>query len=247
MLLILSFVICLVLTKVANVSGFRVAETFYPALAFLDPDRVFIELILHHLFQALIALGAIMIFRRRYKIGWEVFGFSWQQFPSALRAVMIFVVIWTVIQVSLSVLWIYVLKREFSLPFNPTLWNTAGRMLFQLGFSGLSEELLYRALNLTVLLFFARKAFAKENVATAWAVILSLLIFMVDHVNFTLHPTFAITYINWPQQVTLSIFGLFYAWIFLRFRTIYAPMLAHSLLNCVIELSAVLLFVTYPI
>lgn len=148
---------------------------------------------------------------------------------------------------SFSAAWIYLLKWEYSLPFNPTLWNTAGRMLFQLGFSGPSEELLYRSLNLGVLLYFARKAIANRGAATGLAVVLSIVIFMVDHINFTLTPAFAITYFNWAQQVTALIFGLFYAWLFLRYRTVFAPMVAHSLLNCVIELSAILLFLTYPL
>ena len=245
--LILAFGLCLVFTKAANLLGFRVAEILYPLFSGLDPDRVFVELMIHHVFQGILAIGAIVVAGKLFNIKKEEFGFSRKQLPAALRAVFIFLLIWTVIQVSLSSAWIYLLKWEFSLPFNPTLWNATGRMLFQLGFSGPSEELLYRSLNLAVLLYFARRAFAKRGAATGLAVFLSVVIFMLDHINFTLQPAFAITHINWAQQATVLVFGFFYAWLFLRYRTVYAPMVAHSLLNCVIELSAVLLFVTYPL
>jgi uncharacterized protein len=245
--LVAAFGLCLIFTKAANLLGFQVAEALYPLFSSLDPDRVFIELMIHHVFQGILAIGAIVLAGKFFHLRKEEFGFSRNQLPAALRAVFSFLLIWTVIQVSLSVAWIYLLKWEFSLPFNPTLWNTTGRILFQLGFSGPSEELLYRSLNLAVLLYFARKALASHRLATGLAVALSVVIFMVDHINFTLHPALAITHINFAQQGTTLIFGLFYAWLFLRYRTIYAPMVAHSLLNCVIELSAVLLFVTYPL
>lgn len=241
------FILCLIFTKAANVLGFQLAEALYPLVSSLDPERVFVELMIHHMFQGILAMGAILTVGGLFDLRMEDFGFSRKHLSAALRAVLIFLLFWTVIQVSLSSAWIYLLKWEYSLPFNPTLWNTTGRMLFQLGFSGPSEELLYRSLNLVLLLYFARRAISNPRAATGVAVFLSVVIFMLDHINFTLQPEFAITHFNWAQQVTALVFGLFYAWLFLRYRTVYAPMVAHSLLNFVIELSAILLFLTYPL
>jgi membrane protease YdiL (CAAX protease family) len=64
---------------------------------------------------------------------------------------------------------------------------------------------------------------------------------MFDHINFSIRP-FAITHFNALQQLTCLLFGVFYAWHFLRFKNYYAIVLAHGLLNVFIWLSALLLF-----
>jgi uncharacterized protein len=245
--ILLTGFICFLFTKSVNVSGFEVGSLVYPFFAGLDPDRVFVELMVHHSWQALLAWVSIFVWRRRYGLEWQSFGFTTKGLAAAFPYVLRFLAAWALLQFVVSWLWVYALQWEFTFPYAPTQSNVLGKTCFQLFFSGPSEELLYRALNLTVLLQVARSTWPQRlPLGTTLAVGLSVIIFMGDHINFILTPVPHITHLNLLQLATCLVFGLFYAWLFLRFRTIFAPMLAHSLLNVVIELSGAVIFWTYP-
>ncbi len=78
----------------------------------------------------------------------------------------------------------------------------------------------------------------------SWAAVIVVTVcFMFGHVNFELSP-FRLTYFNWLQQVTVVIFGIFYAFLFVRTRSLVGPILAHNLLNGVVVTISLLVILT---
>jgi membrane protease YdiL (CAAX protease family) len=80
-----------------------------------------------------------------------------------------------------------------------------------------------------------KRAGYSDKANTIIAVVVSILIFMLGHVNIRFNP-FRVENFNLLQQVTVFTFGGFYAYLFLRTRSLLGPMLAHNWLNGVIVL-----------
>jgi len=80
-----------------------------------------------------------------------------------------------------------------------------------------------------------KRAGYSEKQNTIIAVVVSILIFMLAYVNFGFNP-FKIYNFNLLQQITVITLGAFYAYLFLKTRSLVGPMLAHNWLNGVIVL-----------
>jgi len=81
-------------------------------------------------------------------------------------------------------------------------------MAFQFLFSWTREELLFRAMVITPIIFYRLKnSFSKKKISLIAAGI-GTIIFILAHINFTINP-FRITYFNLLQQITCFIFGVF--------------------------------------
>jgi membrane protease YdiL (CAAX protease family) len=105
--------------------------------------------------------------------------------------------------------------------------------------SGTSEEILFRALVIITMLSVGKRAGYSDKASTIIAVVVSILIFMLGHVNIRINP-FRVENFNLLQQVTVITFGGFYAYLFLKTKSLLGPMLAHNWLNGVIVLIGLL-------
>ena len=103
---------------------------------------------------------------------------------------------------------------------------------------------MYRALTITMLGIIWKNIIPKDKIRNLCLIAVSTLIFMFDHINFTF-PSFQITYINYWQQITVLIFGLFYGWLFIKYKSVYFPMLAHNVLNGVITILTLILYLIF--
>lgn len=231
-------------STVTSRAGFNVGNFVYKTLRRLDPGNTWLVNSVHHVFQAALAFLLVFLFAQGRHIPLSRFAFRKEGFKTALKPVLVAVLIWTLIQFSFSYLHIYILKLEFSLPYIITPFNVLSYLAFQVFLSGTSEEILFRALIMLgiyeLLNDFTDKRRSLVSAAIATAV------FMAGHINIRFYP-FEIIHFNPAQQATCLIFGLFYAWLVLRYRNIYAAMLAHNLLNGVISIVSYLLFVSYPL
>lgn len=105
--------------------------------------------------------------------------------------------------------------------------NLCGTLGFQLLLSGPSEELLFRALPVTLLAGAMGKKERGRGISAE--VIIAALLFSIAHVNWSFYPA-AVSF-DWIQLVTALVLGLVYGVVYQRTRSILYPMLMHSISN----------------
>ena len=228
------------LTTVISGVSYNLAEQVASPLMRFDPDQAFLVISIHHVFQAIAAflLIALLALVLRKKV--PDFGFNKNELRFSIRSVLLFCGVWFVIQFALS----YLLTRsgvvDASFAYPLTARNFIGNFLFEVLLSGTSEEILFRAMTIPLMVLVFRTFMKKETTANIVAIACATLIFMLAHINFNLHP-FAITHFNLAQQITCLIFGAFYGWLMVKTKSVVGPMLAHNLLNGVITLCSLLI------
>ncbi len=237
----LLLIVGMLVAKTINVTSFHVADRLYPAVSALDPDDVYLYITLHHVIQLFITLVVMFIATKKWSsVTFHTFGFSANEWRWSLKWVFLFCLAWSIVQFGVG----YVLVKN-GLSADPgyplTARNLGGMLAFQVFLSGTSEEIMFRGLVMTALIAGWRSLFLSRR-ALGWAAIIgATLVFMFDHINFSLSPL-AVTYFNPLQQGTALIFGLFYGALFWKTQSLVGPILAHGLLNGIITLSGTLLF-----
>jgi membrane protease YdiL (CAAX protease family) len=114
---------------------------------------------------------------------------------------------------------ILLLKLRVDIGFPLNFRNFIGRFLFQILISGTSEEIMFRALVITTMIYFWRSFISKEKQLCISVILFSTLIFMFDHINFSLFPL-RIIHFDILQQLTTLIFGVFYGYLLLKTKCI---------------------------
>jgi hypothetical protein len=143
----LAFIALFLVQVFAGKSGWFVADLF--SYDSFDPDHLFARLSVHHIVQMLIALAVIMVLSKLIKAD---FGFWLRDFKKGVRYFLIFTAVIAVIALIYHIL-MYVLGQGLAYDFPLTKRNVLGTLGFQLFLSGTSEEILYRALPVTVLVY----------------------------------------------------------------------------------------------
>ncbi len=234
----------LLVTRLISDVSFSLADSVLPVFGPIDPDGAFLYITLHHVFQAGMSVGCIAVMVKVLRVSYSDFGFNHRQWRYAIKRVIQFCVAWFIVQGSIVL--VLMLSGTEPAPFNfpLTIKNFTAYFLFQVLLSGTSEEILYRSLVIIPLMAFCRKAGFGEKWASILSVFIATLCFMVGHINFAFDP-FRITYFNLAQQITVVIFGLFYAYLFVKTRSLIGPILAHNWLNGVIVIISLLSMVVF--
>jgi membrane protease YdiL (CAAX protease family) len=237
----LLIIIGMITAKLINQISFFIANKVYPHLYIFDPDKVFIYISIHHIAQLGITLMIILIWTAlRPDISFRSVGFNFHQYKFNLKWVLIFALMWFIIQFSAG----YLITRN-GISADPgyplTTRNIIGIYAFQFLLSGTSEETMYRGLIMSLMLIAWEPLFDKDWKSGLVAIAGSTLVFMFDHVNFSIFPL-AITYFNLLQQVTVLVFGFFYGFLYWKTRSLFGAILGHGLLNVIIISSGFLLF-----
>ena len=212
----------------------------YPVYRGIDPDNAFIYYYLHHIFQAIVFLALILAASKLFHLKFRDFGFNLRQYKASIKYALIFVAVWAVIQFVVGYLMVCS-GTQFDMGFPVNARNVTGYFLFEVLFSGTSEELFFRGLIITVLLQIAQKYIRNERYIYILAILVSTVIFMAGHIAFELFP-FQVTYINAIQQITVVIAGSFYGIIFLKTKSLLGPIIMHNLLNGVITICSLLFY-----
>jgi len=113
--------------------------------------------------------------------------------------------------------------------------NIAGEFGFQLLLSGPSEEILFRALPITVLIYSFRES--KTIIRIKWLEIsleniIAALFFTLVHVRWSLNP-FSVS-ASWIQLTLSMVLGLWYGIAYKESKSIIYPMAMHSVWNVVV-------------
>lgn len=206
------------------------AHKVYPFLSSLDPDGVFLWLIIHHVFQALLAVVLMKLWLTRRLAD---YGFNLNDWRRSLRIFFWFCLIYLVPVFFVNVLPHLVSGNPpwFAYPLNQR--NMIGFLGFEYLMSGTGEEPLFRGFAIVLLSQSWRRVFRIWRIEISSAGLLATALFMLAHVNFTIIP-FEITYISWPQQVWALGLGLYYAVVFQKTKSLLCPVLSHGYSNGII-------------
>jgi len=212
----------LLLLGVPRLSGLIVSLISYQAI---DPDGAYAWISVHHIVMALIFILIIMFIGLIKPLE---FGFGWGNKEIGKKYVRSFTLIFGV--GSLVSHLIMILTNSFQqFPYPLSATNIIGQLSFQLLLSGTAEELVFRAFAMTMLaLVIKGRVF---NGKVSMANILAAVIFGVAHVGFSFAP-FSLSY-N-PIQVILAIvLGFFYGDCYEKSKSMYYPMMMHSISNVI--------------
>ncbi|MDZ7792960.1 MAG: CPBP family intramembrane glutamic endopeptidase [Spirochaetia bacterium] len=209
--------------------GKIVANNFASFFSVIESDRIFVYPMIHHLVQALIPLVIILVLCK--KIPLRDWGFQIGNKKKGIKSVLWISVGWLLINILIIYLGIFkgmISQVYYDVTNNRNLF---GEFIFRL-FSGPSEELLFRAFPIKLLLIagFSQKTdiFGFEITKAG---IIAAIIFSLAHIHYTIYPTIAITNIDFLLLVTTLGFGLIYAIVFQKTKSIYYPMIIHSIVN----------------
>ena len=103
--------------------------------------------------------------------------------------------------------------------------NVLGTLGFQLFLSGTSEEILFRALPITVL----GGVIGKDKKGYAFIIVIASVLFSAAHIQWTLFPV-SLTF-SWFQLIYAFILGIAYGLTYVKSESIIYPMIMHGLSN----------------
>ncbi|PKM90686.1 MAG: hypothetical protein CVU87_01610 [Firmicutes bacterium HGW-Firmicutes-12] len=212
----------LILLGVPRLSGMIASFFNYQAI---DPDGAYAWISVHHIVQALIFIIIIVLLNMLRPLK---YGFGWGNKEVGKKYVLSFTLIFGAGSLASHLLMI--LTSSFQhFAYSLTATNIIGQLSFQLLLSGPSEELIFRAFAITMLaLVIKNRVF---NGKASAANIIAAVIFGLAHMSFSFAP-FAVSY-N-PFQVVLSfVLGFFYGDCYEKSKSIYYPMMMHSISNVV--------------
>jgi uncharacterized protein len=237
----------LALTRLISEIAWLFARPIVESLRSFDPDGSFLSISLHHIWQGLFAFLAILLLGRMFRISLTEFGFNLNEWRYAVRLVLQFSLFWFFVQGVMGFLMVSsggpsAFLAFFNFPL--TAWNLGGYFAFQLLLSGTSEEILFRALVMTPLLVYGKRAGLADKPTALLAAGIATLIFMLAHIKIAFNPL-RVTHFNLFQQLASLGFGIFYAFLFLRTRSILGPILAHNLLNAVVVIVGLILLLVF--
>lgn len=216
-----------IIQQLASRLGGIVASLFTYEL--IDVDNVFAWITTHHIVQMIIAIIIITIVHLIYRAD---FGFKIGDYKTGLQYVMLFSFIFIIYTVGGYVIsYFNNLLVDYTYPLN--FQNVIGTLSFQLLFSGTSEEILFRALPISLMVLVSDTSIVvkvgKLNITLE--TIIAALLFSIAHINWTLFPL-TLSY-NSFQVIYAFILGVIYGITYQKSGSIIYPIIMHGISNVV--------------
>ncbi len=191
----------------------------------VDPDGLFAWISVHHIAQ--MALGWLLLWILGKSLDLD-FGLRWGDRRRGIKSIALFVAFMTVY---VGVGYAIVLSgNKVSHDFALNARNVAGTLGFQLLLSGPSEEIVYRALTMTMLVYVSGQKSAKTGrLCVSPECVLAALLFSIAHINWTLLPL-AIS-ADIMQLCYAFGLGILYGMVYQQTGSVIYPMLMHSISN----------------
>ena len=221
--LVFALLLALILPKI----GSWTANMLSPMFSQIDQDGVYVWVTIHHLVQLFAALMVMMIIKPRLRY-WGFNFENWKVTWGYLKSFLIYLVI--LVTAGHILLFFFSAPPQF--PYPLTTENVLGNLLFKLLLSGTSEEPLFRGLVMTILMGSWSRQTKLFGIELSWAGILATVFFVLAHVGLEFFP-FNITHVDPIQLVQAAAFGIFYAIVFERTRSLVGCILAHNAINVV--------------
>lgn len=179
---------------------------------------------IHHFIQMIVALILLAALSKLLKAD---FGFSLGDRKKGTKYLAVFLGVFAIFTLITHVLmYIYNQLPAYDFPLNSG--NIMGTLGFQLFLSGTSEEILFRALPVTVLIYVCGRSVKIKGHITLEVLIASFL-FAIAHVNWSLSP-FTIQ-ANYFQLIYAFVLGTIQGVAYQQTGSILYPMLMHSISN----------------
>lgn len=197
----------------------------------IDKDGVFMYITVHHLVQMGIACAAIVLARKMPGRLGTLRGTDFHLKPKLSRTGIFHTAIFSVIimvYVFISYIAAYRLGRIEPPGYKLTAANVIGSLGFQLLFSGTSEEILFRALPITILDVLPSRPGCGRQLLS---VVIASFLFSLAHIRWSLFPT-SMSF-SCFQLVYAFILGIVYGITFLKSRSVLYPAVMHGLSNFV--------------
>ncbi len=189
-----------------------------------DPDKAFAWVSVHHITEMLIALAAIVILSKLLKVD---FGFGLGDRKKGTEYAVMYTAIFAgVTLVSHILMYINNTLPAYDFPLNTS--NVFGTLGFQLLLSGPAEEILFRAIPITMLVQVMGKSVRVKWGITLETIVASFL-FAIAHMKWSLFP-FAIE-ANYFQVLYAFVLGTIQGKAYQDSRSIVYPMFMHSISN----------------
>jgi membrane protease YdiL (CAAX protease family) len=218
--LILAFIALFVFQQLASKTGHGIAQLF--DFSKIDTDNTFAYISVHHIIQMLIAGIAIFAVHRVAQFD---FGLRWKFSKAGIKFISIFAGVFLIYVLS-SYFIGYYLGSISPYDYPLTAANVYGTLCFQALLSGPSEEILFRALPITIFSYVYTRS---ENKKLCPSVVCASILFSLAHIRWTLSP-FTLT-IDWLQLIYAFVLGVAYGVAFKKTGSVIYPMIMHSLSN----------------
>lgn len=224
---IVAIALLLIFQQFASKVGHLIANCFnYKTI---DEYGIFAYISVHHIVQMLIALLAIIILTKKYKIN---FGFSAGDKKLGKKYLLFFtlaILIFTIVSYGIRYFSNQIIQYEY--PLNTK--NVLGTLGFQLLLSGTSEEVLFRALPIGVLTFWAggnkERKYTKLNIS--FENIIAAVLFSIAHIRWTINP-FSIS-MDYLQLIYCFVLGIVDGKAYQETNSVIYPMIMHSISNVI--------------
>jgi len=225
---ITTVLLLLLFLQFAPAAGRFVANRF--TFDAIDAYGLFAWASVHHVVQMLLAIIAIVIIAKVLKLD---FGFGLGDKKAGMgfvlditKAALVFALIW---HLGAQIL------GNFRTPDHPlNFTNIAGQLGFMLLLTGPSEEVLFRALPIIVLVWSFRESksiIRIKELDISLENIIAALLFTLAHVHWSLNP-FSIS-ASWVQLILSMVLGLWYGVAYKKSKSILYPMAMHSIWNVI--------------
>lgn len=218
-LFLITIILFLIQTFASKIGGL-VADCFDYTM--IDKNDVFMHISVHHIVQMIIALITIVIIGKIKKINFNLkpkvdkVGIHYTSVFTIV--ILIYIVITYIIGYKLNTIEPYGYKLDTK--------NVIGSLGFQLLLSGTSEEILFRALPITVFYAFLCN---KEKKNFKFPIIISAILFSIAHIKWSISP-FVVSF-SCFQLIYAFVLGLIYGVTYIKSKSIIYPMLMHSFSN----------------
>ncbi len=189
--------------------------------SFIDKDNTFIWISIHHFVQMLLALLIIRCIYKKY-------GLHFYLQPKLNRLGIKYVFIFSIVilcYVMISYLIGYKLNTITPYEFQLNSRNVLGTLGFQILLSGPSEEILFRALPMTIFDCFLDNKDSKNSIL----IFIAAILFSLAHITWSINP-FTIS-LSWFQLAYAFILGGVYGIVYIKTKSIFPAMIMHSLSN----------------
>ncbi len=238
----LLFSLVILILIIAPRLGTLTADYLLPYFDEIDPDRIFMWGIIHHIVQALVPVIFVFIWKRKL---FETWGFSTGDIKTGLRWVLWFTLVWVAIYTGLTAYNIYFDINPYVYYDVTNFRNLLGELTFRGLIVGPSEEILFRAFPISILLL---AGFSKDykifNQDISQAGIISAILFALAHIGLNII-AFEVYHFNIVQLITSLGFGLLYAIVYQKTKSIYYPMIIHAISDVLPVLSLFIIKTIY--
>lgn len=214
-----------IIQQLASKFGESIANFFNYST--IDSHSVFAWISVHHIIQLIFALIIIIGLSKLLKLD---FKFKIGNRDIGIKYVVRFTIV-ILIYILISYAFLYYFNHVNTYNYELTIRNIIGSLGFQLFLSGTSEEVLFRALPITIFIYMFGKnrkvGINKWNISLE--VIIAALFFSIAHINWSLEK-FIIS-VDMFQLIYAFILGVIYGVVYEKSESIIYPILMHGISN----------------